>query len=204
MESARAAAQAANAADQNHRPAARMLISSISNRKLHCCFLLLILSILIILSLPLLLIWVANTNYHNNYDFGNSSRPFSSKEESSSIQDEEIIASNTTSTNQLNETVASGAGTPKINPLLEEELLNVPPAATATTQPATTTTTASPINCTQFAIQNNLTLANEDCKFVCLSILPFLHLSTRSFGRLLRTRLSCRLICSIHLSIISS
>lgn len=40
-----------------------MFISSISNRKLHCCLIVLILFILIFLSLPLFLIYLANTRY---------------------------------------------------------------------------------------------------------------------------------------------
>lgn len=43
-----------------------MFSGSISNRKLHCCLLALILLILIFLSIPLLLIYLANTHYQES------------------------------------------------------------------------------------------------------------------------------------------
>lgn len=40
-----------------------MFLSSISNTRLHCCLLILILALIIFLSLPLLLIWITSEHY---------------------------------------------------------------------------------------------------------------------------------------------
>lgn len=49
-----------------------MAFSSISNSKLHCCLVILILFILVFLSLPLLLIYLANTRFEETWQSQNA------------------------------------------------------------------------------------------------------------------------------------
>lgn len=117
-----------------------MFISSVSNRKLHCCLVILILFILIFLSLPLLLIYLANTRYEEWQNRRTQSIYYStsSSEKNSNITSQSVPTATTTplspNTNQV----------PNLSWL----------------QQATTPS----INCTEFAIQTNLSLADENCK----------------------------------------
>lgn len=118
-----------------------MFISSISNRKLHCCLVILILFILIFLSLPLLLIYLANNRYEewqnqrSQLITTNSNRP-----------------TNTTISSTLNTNNTSSAPiTPSIiNSDAQNSIGSINHQSSAN------------INCTLYAHHANLSLADEN------------------------------------------
>lgn len=126
------------------RPAAKMIISSISNRKLHFYFLLFILFIVIILSLPLLLI----------------------REENEHSREHQVEIDKTSGMQGILDRDESAAASAATNNQTQQQLESSPvsPASASAGQTTNGSTPITAVNCTQFALDNNLTLANEDCK----------------------------------------
>lgn len=120
-----------------------MIMSPISNSKLHCCLAVLILFILIFLSLPLLLIYLANNRY----------------EEWQNQRTQIISNSNTQTTIPTSQLVNNSFQfQPNIGPQLNGSGTDTIQSYYPTPPPV------QAINCTQFAFQANLSLADENCK----------------------------------------
>lgn len=113
-----------------------LVISAITARKVHCCLLVLVLFILIFLSLPLLLIYLANTRYEEDYQ----------RTQMRHLQQPSILNSsfllNNTSDQQAEVSQQQLQSQLQTNQIY-------PPAA---------------FNCTQFAIKYNLSQADENGK----------------------------------------
>lgn len=108
-----------------------ILSSSVSNTKLHCCLFILIMFILIVLSIPLLLIYLANGDYESS---------------NGSIDEIDNINSQHHTTSNITEFPIDSNGT---DASIRQQSLKT-----------------RPFNCTEYATQANLSLADENGKHI--------------------------------------
>lgn len=148
-----------------------------SNRRLYCYFSLLILFIFIILALSFHLVRQANDK-NQQVEFSLAEKSFSNnirKDEDSSmgLGGMLVIDTNSTDQNYTDQLSQLGAGLQTNQPIGGDHLpppTPPPPLFPGVSggggggQSTNNNNTSQIVNCTQFALQNNITLADKDCK----------------------------------------
>lgn len=125
---------------EDRNKCSKMHFNSVSNSKLHCCLAALILFILIFLSIPLLLIWVANNHYEESQNELTGPGP-GGRMPSGRLSTQTAPTESSSSSSSSSSTSSSVSNSFSSNQHSQE------------------------INCTQFAAQADLSLVGENRKY---------------------------------------